>query len=305
MLLSAALGALLLTLQPAPAAAPPPDDEAPTVDELVVRGQRNAVSDFVKQNAAPTKRGRLSRWRGEVCPGVVGLPAPYGQYLVDRIAEEARALKLRVGAPGCKADMIVMVTSRADATAEGLRARYRAVFADKPKRDSLATGGGDQTLDEFVKSDAPVRWWHVSSLASADGRPISWVQIGPDPSMVVPMIQSTSSSRLASNMTEELSRVLIIVDTTQLKGVTYEGLASYLALVTLAQLDPKAEPGGLPSILGLFHDRDAGLAPPDTLTEWDRAYLKGLYGAPANARGLNVQQGAIRRELKKAGQAPR
>ena len=305
MSLAAAVVATVLALSQAPAV-PPPVPPAPPegneVEEIVVQGNKRAVTDFVRQHAAPTKRGKLARWATAVCPGVVGLPQKQGAYIADRIAMEALALGLDVGEPGCTADIIILVTSRPQHAAEQLRERYRRFFNDRPKQGSLLTGGGSQKLAEFVNTPRPVRWWHVSELTTADGRPMSMVQLDPlDPTSTVPALESTGGSRLQSKTKEDLSRVLIIVDTNQVKGLSYEALASYLAMVSLAQLDPEAEPGGLPSILAMFKDRDGGGAPEETLTNWDRAYLKGLYASPPGARNLNAQKGAIRRELQKAG----
>jgi hypothetical protein len=92
------------------------------------------------------------------------------------------------------------------------------------------------------------------------------------------------------------------VDTTKTAGLTYEQLASYLAMVALAQLDPETEEVPLPSIATLFADRAAGRPAEETLTEWDRAYMKGLYEARPDAPNLNIQRGAIRRSLEKPDQ---
>ena len=302
-LTSLAAAALLSVLQPAPvpsapAASPPPEAEPDTVDEVVVEGRRRRLNEYVREQAAPTKRGRLGRWTGSVCPGVVGLPQKYASYLVDRIAIEAQTVGLRVGEPGCDPDIIILMTDEPERV-QALRKKARSVFAYHPWKNEPEGGGGKQTLDEFLTSERPVRWWHVSQVAAADGRPMGGLEL--EPGVRIPVITGTVSGRLQSNTQETFARVIVIVDTRQLKGVTYEALASYLAMVTLAQLEPEAEPGALPSILALFRDRDAGLNPVETLTEWDRAYLKGLYAAPANARGVSAQRGAIRRSLETVG----
>jgi hypothetical protein len=305
-----ALGAaaLLALLQPTPP--PPPAQPAPapaegelnTVEEVVVRGQRRPVTEFVRQNAAPTVHRRLSRWEGDLCPGLVGLPPKRARYVVDRIAMEALAVGLRVGRPGCRPNVLVIVAADGNEAAAQFRVRFGGrFFAERPLHMDMSSGGGGQTLDDFMSTPRPVRWWHVSRLKGSDGRELIGVPVPNDPEgRVVPMVEGTGASRLRSMLREDLDRVLIIVDVMQLERVTNEALASYLAMVSLAQLNPEAEPGSLPSILTLFRDRDNGLPLPDTLTEWDRAYLRGLYGAPADARNLKAQTGAISRSLRKA-----
>lgn len=317
MMLAAMLfGAALAAAQPMAAAQAPPTPPAEqpqdpdTVEGVVVEGrrklseeeQRKAESAFVRELAAPTRRDRLARWDGELCIGVVGLPQVQGSYVSDRIAEEAAALGLRPGPPGCKADVFILFTSQADKTAADFRAKRRAFFTGGAGGSGLLeSGGGGQRMKGFLTTPRPVRWWHVSRLSSSDGRPLAAIEIPPGSGRYVPANATTGSSRLASLLKEDLARALVIVDSTRMRGVTYEALASYLSMVTLAQLDPEAEPRDLRTIMTLFADRDAGRRPADTLTDWDRAYLKGLYEAPDNARNLNAQRGAIRRSLGKVG----
>ena len=293
---------LLVTQSPEPAQVNP--DGSSTVDAVTVQAERDAaeqhrraVSAFVRDLAQPTRRGRLARWDRGLCPGVVGLPQAHGSFLAERIAEEARRLRLEVGEPGCRPDILVLVTSDAQRAAAQLHRQHPAYFAAGQRREVLDRGGGEQRLGDFLTRSVAVRWWHVARLAASDGRPLGRAS-------GAPAIYTTRSSRLASNWKEGLNRVLVIVDTTQLKGVTYEQLAGYLAMVALAQLDPEAEPSTLPTIMTLFADLQAGHAPAESLTEWDRAYLRGLYASPDDARNLNAQRGAIRRSLVKARTQP-
>lgn len=262
-------------------------DEANTVEGVVVEGrrkltedeQRKAVSAFVRQLSEPTVRGRLARWETEVCPGVVGLPPDRGAYILDRFAEEATALGVEVGRPGCRPDVLIVVAGRPDEFAAKFRKEHRRFFAHLSFPGDVEAGGGDQNLDEFLTTTRPVRWWHV---ARKEHREI------------------LEASRLSSNVREDLSRALVIVDGGKLQGITTEQLAGYLAMTMLAQLAPEAAPTAFPTIMTLFNDREAGRPPPETLTQWDRAYLKGLYEADAHASSLHTQRGAIRRSLNEA-----
>ena len=113
------------------------------------------------------------------------------------------------------------------------------------------------------------------------------------------------ASRLHSPWSEELSRILVVVDGSKLERVTWEQLASYLAMAVLAQLQPDGEPRQLETIMTLFSDRDAGRTPAASLTEWDRSYLKGLYSAPIHAAGARAQRSEIRRNLEGVRTRPR
>jgi hypothetical protein len=76
-----------------------------------------------------------------------------------------------------------------------------------------------------------------------------------------------------------MSRVFVIVDTTQLRGVSLGQLAAYAAMVGLVKLQSGAHGDAGPSILKLFEQTAA--AAPAGLTDLDQALLKSLY---ANSR---------------------
>ena len=67
--------------------------------------------------------------------------------------------------------------------------------------------------------------------------------------------------------------MIIIVDATKLTGTTWQQLGDYLAVVSLAQINPKTNPAEFDSILNLFSNPAAYSG----LTDWDRSYLKAIY----------------------------
>jgi hypothetical protein len=67
--------------------------------------------------------------------------------------------------------------------------------------------------------------------------------------------------------------VIIIVDASQLKGKTWQQLGDYLAILSLAQIDPNTNPAAFDSILNLFTNAAAYSG----LTDWDRSYVQALY----------------------------
>jgi hypothetical protein len=113
---------------------------------------------------------------------------------------------------------------------------------------------------------------------------------------------SLGFGRLSRTTRQDFNRVIIIVDATQAAGIQFEALADYVSMVALAQIDPDARPTGVDSILNLFNDQAA--LRPTTITEWDLAYLRGLYEAPRNARNSNAQEGAIARSMADEVSAP-
>lgn len=299
------------TTPPAPPPAPSPEagaeQPATVVEGVTVTGRRavrdhsEAVSEHARALASPTRRGRLALWRSELCVGVVGLPQVHGAYIAERIADEAHALGVRVGNAGCRPNVFVLVTSQPDRAAADLQDRYAGAFAVNGRRYGMLLGQSRDDLRAFLDTDATVRTWHVSRLVSSDGRPIAMVQIDPlDPTSLVPAVQTTGSSRLSANLADEMSRVYIIVDTTRLVGATYEQLASYLAMAALAQVREQQPDRRFPTILSVFEDLAEGQVGAETVTNADRAFLRGLYQGRRDPPNLVTQRGAIRRALETA-----
>ena len=77
-------------------------------------------------------------------------------------------------------------------------------------------------------------------------------------------------------------------------------------LRSLAQLDAEADTSATPSILNLFSERAAGADMTTRMTDWDLAYLDGLYAAPRHANNVQTQQRAITRRMERelSGGAP-
>jgi hypothetical protein len=85
-----------------------------------------------------------------------------------------------------------------------------------------------------------------------------------------------------------LQNVIIVVDSTKLNGTTWQQLADYLSVVSLAQVDPDASPAAYDSILNLFSNPAAYSG----LTDWDRSYVRALYEFDQERR-VEAQEGDL------------
>lgn len=244
-------------------------DPDPTVlDDITVdappteaRAQR-----FIDRVAAPPIGRRLARWESSLCVSIAGLDAAYARFLIDRVNAVGASVGLDPGPPGCKPHVLIIVTANPDAAAARLIDEDLDTF--RPTRYG-ATDRGADALDEFRTSDAPVRWWHVSSpvsvltgelaLATADGPAV---------------MNAPNASRLSANTREALQRAVIIVDANRISDVAFGALGEYLAMVALAQVQPEADVTGYPSVLNLFAGSRGS-----RITRWDQDYLQALYGA--------------------------
>jgi hypothetical protein len=279
--LIAAVGLLALS---APAAAQPTTQS----EELVVTGERlhELVRGFIEElQPPPLSENQMARWDSRICPLVAGIPERQAQFVIDRISQRAFDLGLRPGAAGCRANVLIFVTPDADVLAQAL-ADDRALVAYYNNAEYGNTPGRE-ALAGFVASDAPVRWWHVAQTVSRSG-----VVLDGEGDVV-----GSDGTRLRAATRQDFNRAMIIVDARQADGLSFGALADYLAMVTLAQLEAGADTSQTPSILNLFTERAAGIEPTAQMTQWDLAYLEGLYAAPRQAPNVHTQQRAISRRM--------
>lgn len=259
-------------------AAPSFAQQPPPEDDIVVVGERlqEMVRAFVGEVAvAPNAERQMARWDRRICPLVAGLPARQMQYVADRIAQRAHQVDIETDGPGCRANILIFVTPDAGRLATGIVDEYRTLVGYYSTSGLSTLGRGP--LEDFTNSTAPVRWWHVNQTVSADG-----LELGGDNGTQV-IHGGPPPSRLRRPTRQDFLRVLIIVDARQAEGIQLQALADYLAMVSLAQLDPDGETVGTPTILNLFADRAAARPVPAAMTQWDEAYLEGLYTARRTA----------------------
>jgi len=285
LLLAIASGLLLAQVpaQESPPAAPASEGgaAAPIDDEIIVRGRRLEdiendlrihVHDFIGEVVAtPPGRG-FARWHGRVCVGVYNLESRAAQYIADRISRLALDVGLTPGEPGCQPGVNIVFSTNARETAS-------AMVENEP-RTFMPVGGyagadlGRIALADFADSEKAVRWWHVSLPVDArTGGPAIETSKLCGEAFCPPYVNVAGPSRLHNGTRDDLMYVIIVVDATQLKQKTWQQIGDYLAVISLAQIDPSANPAAFDSILNLFTNPAAYSG----LTDWDRSYIRALY----------------------------
>lgn len=295
--LAAALSALLLFGQSA-------DPGATRVDDVEVLGRPTpeAVRDFVGRIAAPSTGRSLARWHGDVCPGVVNLRADVAQPILDRIADVATELGIETGAPGCKANLVILFTDDGAGMAREMVAEDRSLFR-------IGVGGldrGSAALTEFQTAERPVRWWPLSVPIDSntgqrairvpgdrtggivDSKIVEVTNCSPQDCLILaaPTIPVNGASRLNTQIEEHLYKTIVI---DAIGAVSAGQLGDYLAMVGLAQIDAEADTSGFDTVLNLFDDPQAVAG----LSDWDRSYLKALYGSRSMRRSPGAQATAL------------
>ena len=277
--------ALAATIAATPALAQERQQEKQS-DSVVVQGQRveDAVRDFVAEIGEAPDGENMARWDRKVCVGVFNMTPDYAQQLVDRVSLVAAAVGLEPGEPGCRANVLIMADSDGDALARRLVEDHLRKL--KPASADGASTLGREALKQFQSSDAPVRWWHVGMTVLSDtGEAVTRGSA----------VTVRGGSRLRKNVRQDLSRVLIILDTSRIGSVSLASLGDYVAMATLAQLDADADTSEFPTVLNLFANKagDRTLR----MTQWDLDYLVALYDVSGDAVSANRERSRIARQM--------
>lgn len=303
--------ALMLAGQTSAAPAPPAAAPTTEVEGVVVRapGTEEAMRRFVAEVADPVRGERqLARWDRRICTGVAGMRRAYAEFLNDRIGRAAARVGLDAGEPGCAPNVLIFVTGDSDALARDVVENQRSLVSYWGFQGNTQ---GRAALRSFETTPRPVRWWHVSHTMTPDGQVADSsvagaMNFGGSPEtnsssmlqgLTVNVVQVRYLGRLRRTTRQNFSHVVIIVDANRISGLPLGAVADYVAMVALAQLDPDAPTDGYPSILNLFTDRDAGRPAPSGLTDWDVAYLQGLYTARREANTAGRQRDDIVRSM--------
>ncbi|MGD9965370.1 MAG: hypothetical protein AB7T59_02520 [Hyphomonadaceae bacterium] len=269
---------------------------------------------FVDQIALQSDERPMARWDGRICVGAVGLAATEAQLLVDRISARAQSVGLRPGEPGCRANVMVIYAPDSDALTRQIVDQRRDLLGYYSD-GSQVTAGRDQ-LTAFAETPRPIRWWQVSDAGAgvitdrpgaamdrqssgrglaAAGAGDSGAAGGTESSTDIQGMDAVraNGSRMRTEERNDLSYALVVVDARRVASVQPSAWMDYVALVSLAQIDPEANPSEYDSILNLFTAQNSSQS---GLSAWDEAYLSALYRARSNV-SANRQASDIARRM--------
>jgi hypothetical protein len=304
--------ALMTFIQVPPA--PPQTQEAPAtqLDEVVVTGRQldQMIEQFVGQVAEPNNHRGMARWNRRLCVGVANLRPEAAQYIVDRVSTVAEDLGLTTGDPGCRPNLLIVATEDGEAASRTMVREREKDF----REGGAGMDRGRAALIDFQETDRPIRWWQVSLPVDSESGTRAVRLPGdceqpacamPDGAAMgyAPVTYMNSASRLRTDIVDDIFRTVVIVDIDDVSDLSILQLADYIAMVSLAQINPDADTSAYGTILNVFADPSAV----PTLTSWDLAYLQGLYGAEQSDRnrtaGRREMESSIRRAHARTGQA--
>lgn len=283
----AALAATLIA-GPALAQTTPQDSDGKVV--VTGRSPEEAVRDFVAEVGAAPNDANLARWGDTVCVGVYNLAPRYAQELIDRVSLIGAAIGIEPGEPGCKPNVLIMADQNTDELVAKLVQDHLRKFLP-PNTDDANLGRA--ALEKFKYSEAPVRWWQVSQTVLSDtGEAVARGDT----------VRVRGSGRLVSNVRQDISHILIILDANRIGTISFGSLSDYVAMMALAQIDADADTQGYPTILNLFAMNGPNRT--QRMTQWDLDYLTALYETPGDAASSGREANRIARKMLQEQESP-
>jgi hypothetical protein len=264
--------------------------ESAPAGQVTIEGQRKVTEERARSyiSRLTTRNGieSLQRWRRPICPLVAGLRREHGEIVLGRISQIVQG----AGAPldpeqNCKPNFFVVLTSEPEKVLLAWRKEDRRVFDESRAR----------AIRRFINTPRVVRVMHNVEFDDVNGVPLPHVQLSPADHEVV-VNRHARDTRIEHGAVRDLWSAIMVVDTRQLKGMKLGQLADYVSLVGLTRIDQDAELIEVPTILTLFAESPHQAAP-DSLTEWDESFLKGLY---KTRQGSRVQRGLIEQSMVEA-----
>lgn len=257
---------------PAMASASPAPPSNPAGTAIVITGRAKAVlRSFVEALTQSGPTDQIARWKDVICPAVIGIDPAQAEFVAQRIIETGRSVGLRPGRSSCLTTMAIIVTTDPAGFTNELAREYPV---------TLRTDGSAR-LKAFLADTSAVRWLSVTNECGE--------------ACVLP------NSRLTKATKPAFQAMIVIVDARAIVGVSLGELSDYVALVALS--NPPANARAAPrSILSMFgRPRVSGV--PYALTDYDRAFLAGLYGVALDS-GAQAQRSSIASRMRKELEQP-
>jgi hypothetical protein len=264
--------------QPAPQSRPQAEIESTPLPQVTVEAQRQAlehrVFHFVSLiTGQPGTYQSLARWNRKICPAVAGLTRERGELVLQRISTIARAAGAPLAPEKCDPNLFVLFTPDPAQLIEGLIAHNASRLLGLSGR--RADGGA---LRQFAAGTQPVRAWYNAELKGARGNELHAFDQADLGGRRPLENDHPIMSRIQVDDVQDLTSVLVIVDTRRIDGLKIGAVADYAAMLGLARINVNADVTGMDSVLRLFAVSADVAATISQLGAWDAAFLKALYG---------------------------
>lgn len=236
------------------------------------REERRRAADFVRR-AGVARLEPVARWIVPVCPRTIGVEADVAAIIDTRIREVAAAAGAPVAKAGCSANIAVVFTADGAGLARAMLAKAPDLLAELPRPER------ERVLD----GDGPIRWWYNVRIETRDGMPANQG-----------IVKHYNSSVVSTQVVRALRTALVIVDVEKADGTPLDAVASYAAMVALAEIRDNPPPPR-DSIMELF-TAEGGRR---DLSDRDSALLRGVYSVPPDREAFQHRRqlvGAVRQD---------
>lgn len=281
----------LMGMQPAVQAHDMPDDagsEAP-IDEIEVQGERMldkaVLSASLRQIIEPIRMfDVVPLFTNQFCVQVIGLEPEASRLIEDRITLTAVDIGLKRPKGDCRVNALVLVVDNPEEKFNLIHRHRTGLLGPIDYRDIHT-----RTLQQQLREGKPfVVWnqldWRPRGLMM-DVSGAGWMDLAAFP-------DALNGREAGRFIPKRLS--VIMFDHAQLKGVSLGQLADFASLYLLGlprrQID--FDNVAVSSVLSLF--ADGPQSAPAQMTEFDRAYLAGLYTMPRNSRRTGLHSAVVR-----------
>jgi hypothetical protein len=267
------------------------DDTPPQSDDIVVTGTKITPREIEQAARAVTPPGNLyyeplAQFQAPVCPGVIGMPDEFAAEMIARVRLVAQRARIRLDKDRCKANLLVIFVANGQAALQNMNGKGRWLF-DGISPAQLRDLAEDPALKDLAADPGPVHAWVSTRMQTRYGEAVPKLVMD-DPTM--------SASRLSKPLRKDIVASVVVIDIAAAHGMAVEQLADYAAMRGLARTRPPPQTSPVSTILSLF---DKGVIAPLSMTRFDRAYLRSLYGSVANIAGI-TKIAQVAREVKKA-----
>ena len=241
-----------------------------TIQARRERELKQQISQFVYGVATSYMHDSLERWNTPMCPLVAGLPRDRGEFVLARVSQIARDAHVPLGTEHCRPNLYIVISDGPDHLLERWSRRDKQMF-------NICNGMG--YVNEFMHSRQPIRAYYNAKFSSGDGNrdPSSLDLEGLhfDFSATGGCVAAGSGdTNLSYGAVQQLTSVIIVVDSRRISNINMGQLADYVAMVGLAQVRLSPDTGTAPTILSIFRDQEPHV---QGLSPWDAAFLQGLY----------------------------
>ena len=228
---------------------------ADSLDQITVQAQRETLRKQVDQffNSAMLKSPfdeSMLRWDQAVCPMVVGMIQPAGEFVLRRLSELARESGVPLAKENCKHPNLFIIVAKNPETF--LKLWWRR----QPRMYN--TGRGIAPVRRFIEKSRPIRVWYNVGSGTYSNEISGLLAASVDAGLGTvdyPIVRGPSSGasyRLIFPVERSIGSAIVVIDPAQVDQLNIGQFSDYIAMVSFAEVNQDADLGANSTILNLF-----------------------------------------------------